>query len=63
MVAITREGIEKLIHYYELKVQSKVQHPAAGGETSYRHIFELQAREIARVVQQKQMKYQPFLVR
>jgi len=63
MVIITNEGIKKLIHYYEMKIQSKIFHPDANGETSYRHCFELQARCIARVIQNRQKEYKPFLIR
>jgi len=63
MVAIKPESIKKLIHYYELKVQSKIYHPAAGGQTSYRHCFELQARELAKVILGQKSDYSPFQVR
>lgn len=63
MVAIKPEGLKKLIHYYEMKVQSKVYHPGAGGQTTYRHCFELQARELAGVILGRTPEYKPFLVR
>jgi len=63
MVAITQDGIKKFIHHYEQKVQSKIYHPGANGQTSYRHCFELQARSIAQVVLKRASAYKPFLVR
>jgi CRISPR-associated protein Cas1 len=63
MVAITQDGIKKFIHHYEQKVQSKIYHPRAGGQTSYRHCFELQAREMAQIILNRVPDYKPFLVR
>lgn len=63
MVAISRDGIRKLIHHYEERVQSKIYHPRANGQTSYRHCFELQARELANVILNRTPNYKSFLVR
>jgi CRISPR-associated protein Cas1 len=63
MVAITQDGIKKFIHHYEQKVQSKIYHPRAGGQTSYRHCLELQARELAQIILNRTPFYKPFLVR
>ena len=63
MVIITDDGIKKFIHHYEQKVQSKIYHPRAGGQTSYRHCFELQGRELAHVILNRISEYKPFLVR
>ncbi|MDD5703106.1 MAG: CRISPR-associated endonuclease Cas1 [Dehalococcoidales bacterium] len=63
LVVITDEGIKKLIHYYEMKVQSKIFHPALNGQTSYRHCFELQVRQLAKTMLTKGYDYTPFLVR
>ena len=63
MVAISQEGLKKLIHYYEQRVQSQIYHPRANGQTSYRRCFELQARDLAQVIMEPEYKYKPFLVR
>ena len=63
MVVITQEGLKKLIHHYEQRVQSEIFHPRANGKTSYRRCFELQARELAQAVMEPAYNYKPFLVR
>jgi CRISPR-associated protein Cas1 len=63
MVVITDEGIKKLIHYYEMKVQSKIFHPAINGQTSYRRCFELQVRQLAKTFLNQDFEYNPLLVR
>ena len=63
MVIITDEGIRKLIHYYEMKLQSKIYHPSVNGQVSYRRCFELQVRLLAKTMLNKDSEYKPFLVR
>jgi len=63
MVIITNDGVKNFLHHYETRVQSKIHHPRAGGQTTYRHCFELQARELANFILNRTPGYKPFLVR
>ena len=63
MVKIGKDALKKIIHHYEMRVQGKAHHPLAGGQTSYRRCFELQARELARALTGETPQYKPFLVR
>ncbi|MFW0861808.1 MAG: CRISPR-associated endonuclease Cas1 [Dethiobacter sp.] len=61
-VLLTDEAVKKFLHYYEERVQSKVSYPSVG-QIAYRRCFELQARQLARVIMGKEPKYKPLLVR
>ncbi len=63
MVRINKEALKKIIHHYEMRVQSKIYHPLAGGQTSYRRCFELQVRQLARNLNGDSTEYIPFYVR
>lgn len=63
MVKIKKDALKKIIHHYEMRVQSKIQHPLAGGQTSYRRCFELQVRQLARALTGEAKEYLPFSVR
>lgn len=63
MVALTQQGIKKFLYQYEQRVQTKVFHPLAGGQVTYRRCFELQARQLAQVIEGKKEDYTPFGVR
>lgn len=63
MVALTQEALKKFLRYFEERVLTTVQHPATGREVSYRRCFEVQARQLTRVLQGEESRYQPFLVR
>lgn len=62
-VFLTQEGIKKFISCYEERVQTLVLHPVDKVQVSYRRTFELQARQLARVILEQEMTYQPFLVK
>lgn len=61
-VLLTHEGMRKFLRYYEERIQSKINYPRVG-RVSYRRCFELQARQLARVLTGKDPFYQPFLVK
>jgi len=63
MVKIKHEALKKVIHHYEMRVQSRIYHPLAAGKTSYRRCFELQARQLARYLNNEAPEYNPFYVR
>ena len=61
-VLLTDEAVRKFLHHYEERVNSKISHPA-GGQVTYRRCFELQARQLARVIMGQEERYKPFLVK
>ncbi len=63
MVRLTPAAIKTFLHHYEERVQTEVIHPNTDTKATYRRCFELQARQIARVVTGKDRTYQPFLVK
>lgn len=56
-------GCLLVMEQYERRLYTKVQHVAAHGETAYRRVLELQARQLAKVILDKAKRYQPFLIR
>lgn len=63
MVVIKQEAIKKFIHHFEERIQDEVQHPVTGHQVTYRRCFELQARQMARVMQRQEPRYRPFLAK
>jgi CRISPR-associated protein Cas1 len=63
MVRLTQEAIKKFLYHYEERVQTTVTDPNTNTKANYRRCFELQARQIARIITGKQGVYQPFLVK
>jgi CRISPR-associated protein Cas1 len=61
-VLLTDEAVKKFIHYYEERVQSKISYPSVG-QVDYRRCFELQVRQLARVIMGQEESYKPFLVK
>lgn len=59
-VLLKDEARRLFLRQYEEHVQSKVLHPPTGHQVSYRRCFELQARQMARVVLGEASQYQPF---
>jgi CRISP-associated protein Cas1 len=62
-VALTPEGKKKVLGAYERRVDSMVTHPLFGYTISYRRVFEVQARLLARVVEGELKSYEPFCTR
>lgn len=56
-------GRAKIYRAYEEKIQQQITHPVFGYRLSYRRIFELQARFLAKVLQKELDDYFPFVVR
>jgi CRISPR-associated protein Cas1 len=56
-------GVQIVLKRYEERLQTSLHHPLAGGETTYRRAFELQARQMARVVRGKDGAYHPLRIR
>lgn len=63
MVRLRSEAIRKFVAQYEERVQTEVIHPHTNTRASYRRCFELQARQLARVITGKEPAYRPFLVK
>jgi CRISPR-associated protein Cas1 len=63
MVRLKQEALKTFIRYYEERMLTEVIHPAFNIKVNYRRCLELQARQIARVVTDKQREYRPFLVK
>jgi len=63
MVLITQEGIKKYVHHFEERIQTEIQHPTTGQRATYRRCFELQARQLVRVITGQEENYKPFLVK
>lgn len=62
MVLLTDEAIRKFLHQYEERVSSQIFHPNAG-QVTYRRCFELQARQLVRVITGREAEYKPFVVK
>jgi len=63
MVLLKQEALRTLIKQYEERMLTEVIHPVSNIKVNYRRCLELQARQVARVMTQKQNQYEPFLVR
>ena len=61
-VLLKEKGKGRFIQEYEARLALKFTHPARGEKVTYRRCFELQAREIARIIQSDGL-YRPFKVR
>lgn len=63
LVRMKQQAIKLFLQQYEERVQATVIHPVANTRVTYRRCFELQARQLARIVTGQQQTYQPFLVK
>lgn len=62
-VSLTKKGRTALIKAYERRVAVKVTHPLFGYKTSYRRAMELQARQLAAVIDGQIETYRPLTTR
>lgn len=62
-VLLTQAGMRAFIQMYEERVETRIMHPVTQQQVTYRRCFELQARQLARVVLGEAEAYRPFLVR
>lgn len=60
-ILLTDEAIERVIKAYEERVTTQVRYPPTGEQTTYRRCFELQTRQMARVVKSEQAEYKPMI--
>jgi CRISPR-associated protein Cas1 len=56
-------GVRVVIEQYEQRLQTPVVHALARGQTMYRRVIELQARQMARVIRGEERRYQPLRIR
>jgi CRISPR-associated protein Cas1 len=62
-VYLTRTGLRVFFEQYTRRLNTTVFHPAAGRSLNYQKIFEVQARQVANMIQGEIDEYQPFLVK
>jgi CRISPR-associated protein Cas1 len=62
-VALTESGRKRLIRSYERRMHVKLRHPLFGYEVTYRRAAELQARQLAAVVEGQLDEYRPLTTR
>jgi len=62
-IILNQNARNRFLKAYENRVLEEVHYPPIQGRTPYRHIFELQAEQMARVILEKQPEYTPFLIR
>jgi CRISPR-associated protein Cas1 len=62
-VALTNAGRKALVRAYERRVSVKLRHPLFGYEVTYRRAMELQARQLAAVVEGQLDEYRPLTTR
>jgi len=59
-VVLSEAGGKRLIQHYEERVNTRVRYPLTGEQNTYRRIFELQVRQMARCVQGLEPVYRPM---
>jgi len=62
-VALTETGRKRTIEAFERRIQTLVTHPLFGYSISYRRIFEMQARLLARYLSGEIERYPAFCTR
>jgi CRISPR-associated protein Cas1 len=59
---LTKPALTRFVKRYDARVSETVFGPAPPGKTPYRRVFELQVRQLARVITEQQVTYQPFQI-
>ena len=62
-VRMTRAAIDVLVAAYETRMEDRIYHPLANGQTNFRRVIELQARQMARVVRGEAETYEALILR
>lgn len=62
-VALKTDGRKRLLEAYERRLDTEVTHPRFGYSVSYRRVFEIQARLLARFLSGEIPRYEPFCTR
>ena len=62
-VRLSDKALELFIHRYEERINVRVFHPGVRQKTTYRRCFELQVRQLARVILGKKACYRPMTIK
>lgn len=62
-VRMSRDAVDRVVAAYEMRLEDRVFHPLANGQTDYRRAIELQVRLMARVVRKEADSYGPLEMR
>jgi len=62
-VVLSDDGRRRFIQAFEQRVSTTIQHPVTHESMTYRRVFEIQTRLLARCFRDQTPAYQPFLVR
>ncbi|MHA2616645.1 MAG: CRISPR-associated endonuclease Cas4g/Cas1g [bacterium JZ-2024 1] len=62
-IYLAESGRKKFFRLYAQKILTEIEHPLFGYKATYRRIFEVQARLLAKVLQKELEEYVPFTVR
>jgi CRISPR-associated protein Cas1 len=62
-VALTASGRKRMVRAYKRRVHVRLRHPIYGYEVTYRRAIELQARQLAAVVDGQLDRYRPLTTR
>ena len=57
---LSKPALTRFVKRYDARVSETVFAPDIQGKTPYRRVFELQVRQLARVLTEEQATYQPF---
>ncbi len=61
-VLLNEDAVERVIRAYEERATERVRFPLTGEQATYRRCFELQTRQMARVIQSEASGYRAFIV-
>lgn len=65
-IRMNNSAVTQVVRAYEARLETRAQPPTAtrqNGQHTYRHIMEMQAYQIARVVRGEQPAYEPLVMR
>ncbi len=62
-IYLTQQGMRKFLTQHTRRLQTKIYHPIAKRPLSYQKILEVQARQLAKLIQKKIDEYKPFVVK
>ncbi len=62
-VRMDRQAMERVVGAYETRLDDRIYHALARGQTNYRHAIELQVRQMARIIRQEADVYEPLVMR
>ncbi len=62
-IYLTRRGLRLFLQQFVRRLNTKVYHPVAGRQLSYQKCFEIQARQLRKVIEGQVERYQPFRTR